>query len=369
MQKPSSITFLSAIFSIIFFSIFVSMFPNGINMAHKYDITCENNINFYGGIKGNGSILLYADNFTIQINENKFNGSVAKLEGYFCFYIPSALYSNDSAEFKKAILNGTGYLNMDGNISHGKFDLIINGNIGTNISNGNFSFMKSKEKLDKNFDKLALLPFALDEIFYIEHGNGSIDGSIVNFSNLIFRGNGNYHANKFSGKTYLIFNNKKFFDTEDKIFYIPSKIIFLWGIAIILSIISIFLKGDKFLEFDKKFYGLSFILGLLFLAITLFLWINQANTIFGKNAFQLMNEINLQNIIYLSFIILPYLVFIGLIAFPIRLIISSIFDFLGFINLGKAVGRSLGFLFGTWLGIFMLPSILNLIFYPLFRFI
>jgi len=338
-------------------------------MAHEYNIVCEDNINFYGGIEGNGSIVLYADNFTIQINGNKFNGNVAKLEGHFHFYIPSAFYSNNSAEFKKVILNGTGYLNIDGNKSYGKFDLIMNGSIDMNISNGNLSFMKSEEKLDKNFDKLALLPFALDKIFYIEHGNGSIDGSVVNFSNLIFRGDGNYHANKFSGKTYLIFNNKKFYENEDKIFYIPSKIIFLWSIAIILFIISLFLKGGKFLEFDKKFYGLSFILAILFLAITFFIWINQANIIFGKDVFQLINEINLQNIIYLSFIIVPYLVFIGIIAFPIKLIVSSIFDLFGFINLGKAIGRSLGFSFGIWLGISMLSSILNLIFYPLFRFI
>ena len=54
-------------------------------MAHEYNIVCEDNINFYGGIEGNGSIVLYADNFTVQINGNKFNGNVANWKGIFIF--------------------------------------------------------------------------------------------------------------------------------------------------------------------------------------------------------------------------------------------------------------------------------------------
>jgi len=382
-MKSSSITFLAVMFSIIIFSAFISAFPNGINMAERHIIEYSgDNLYFYGGIRGNGNITLYSENSTIIIDHLSHNTSQFAFIGNASFYIPSAIYVSKMAYSHQAFLNGTGYANIDGNDTYGFFSVYINGSTVFNFSRLNAFFIGGKENLTKFLNKVNvenstirkfillfnLLPLPLNKIFLI-NGNGSIDKKPVRFNNLIFRGNGNYSHWFLNGNSYLIINNKKFFENEKEIkigiFYIPYKIVILWAAAISLFIVSLFIKRE--IEFDKIFSSLPIVASLLMIGITFYLWEKQAFLIFGINFFKVLMHPTLASILAMAFIITSYLEFIALIGFPSRIIVSSIMSFFGLHQIGKVVGKAIGYSTGIYLGIKLLPSILNMVFYPLLR--
>ena len=328
-------------------------------------------------MEGRSYLNLYSKNCSIVLNNKSMNASYVNLKGNFNFYFPSALYIDGEAYSNESKLNGTGYINIDGNEKYGNIVLNIYGIAVTNFSNPNISFIKGNEEISSFIEKvpiekeeikklveiLKILPIAMNEIFWLD-GKGNINGINETFVKTIFRGTGKYSMNKLNGKTYLLINNKKFYENEKKIYFIPYKLIIIWAIAISLFIISsIFGKEKK----DEKFFGLSIVVAFLFLAITFFLWIKQAEIIFGKSLFQILQNINLAGILFITIITIPYMMFISLIAFPIRISTSSIFYLFGYSNIGKAIGRCIGFILGLFIGIAMLPSLLNMIFSPLLR--
>ena len=378
-MKSSSITFLVAIFSLIAFSAFVATFPQGINMASQHKIIASSpSITFYGGMKGNGNFCFYSKNSTI----NGENAGYASFEGKGYFYSPSVLCIDEKAYCKNAYFNATGVMKIDGNESYGKHSIRLEGECIVNFSLVNISFFKSNENI-QNFLKnvsiegvekitnlISLLPISMDSIFYI-NGNGSIDEIKFNKSELIFRGSGEYKEEKFYGNSYLIIKNKKFFEKEGEMkigaFSIPNKLIYIWIVAIAIFIASLFIKKER--EFDKKFAGIAAIISLLFIAITFYLWERQATAIFGVSFFHSILNANLKTILTMIFIITPYMEIIALIAFPSKLAISSLFSFFGLDNIGKVAGSFIGYSMAIWLGIKMLPSLLNMIFLPLLRLI
>ncbi len=378
-MKSSSITFLVAIFSLIAFSAFVATFPHGIDIASKHKIVVSSpSITFYGGMKGNGSFCFYATNSTI----NGENVSYAGFEGKGYFYLPSVLCIDEKAYCKNAYFNATGVMKIDENESYGKHSVRLEGQCIVNFSSANISFFRSNENIQdflKNVSTegveritnlIDLLPIPMDSIFYI-NGNGSIDEMKFNKSELIFRGSGEYKEKKFYGGSYLIIKNKKFFEKEKEIkigaFPVPYKLIYIWVVAIAIFIASLFIKKER--EFDKKFAGIPAIISLLFIAITFYLWEKQATVIFGVSFFHSILNANLKTILTMIFIITPYMEVIALIAFPARLAISSLLSFFGLDNIGKTIGNCIGYPVAIWLGIKMLPSLLNMIFLPLLRLI
>ena len=379
-MKPSSITFLTAIFSLIAFSAFVVTFPNGINIAEKHELVIKNpEITFYGGAKGNGSFVIYSSNSTI----NGENVSYMKFEGEGSFYFPSFLYTNGKAYCKKLNFNATGKMEINGKKSYGEYSIKIDGYAVINFSSLNISFFKGKEKLqdflknisiEENIEELTklmdLLPISIDKFFYIE-GNGSIDKGRENSSKFIFRGTGNYSYDKFIGTSYLIIKDKKFFEKENEIkigaFFIPEKLIYIWAVAIAVFIASLFFKKE--LEFDKHFSTIPLILSLLFLALTFYIWEKQATIIFGMSFFHSIMNANLKTVIAIVFIIIPYMEIIALIEFPIKIAISSSFSSIGLHHIGKIIGICFAYPVAIWLGIKMLASLLNMVFLPLLRLI
>ena len=368
----TSIPFLTAMFSLIAFAAFLSSFPHGIDIATQHSIECQNcNISFYGGMKGNGSIELYSKNSTIVLNNKTINASYIAFKGAAHFYFPSLIYSNGKAYFHDAKIEGTGIMSIDNKKRVGKFSFNLCGNSVANISISNSLFIKGENLANflRNFPEnislvktLNLLPIAIDNVFYLK-GNENIDSMNGNGS-LIFRGEGELNKGELKAKSYLIIKNKMFFENENKMkiaaFYIPYKIIYIWIAAIVAFIISLFIKRE--LEFDKKFSSVAPILSLLFIAITAYIWEKQAEIIFGIG---IPSAINLQSILTLIFIVVPYMEIIALIEFPLRISISSIFSIFGFHHIGKAIAISIAYPAAIWLGIKLLPAILNMIFAPL----
>ncbi len=379
-MKSSSITFLTAIFSLIALSAFVVTFPDGINVAEKHELFIKNpRIMFYGGAKGNGSFAIYSLNSTI----NGENASYMKFGGEGSFYFPSFLYVDGKAYCKKMDFNATGEMEIDGKKSYGKYSIKMDGYAIINFSSLNISFFKGKEKLpdflrnisiEENVEELTklmdLLPISIDKFFSIK-GNGSIDKGKENSSTFIFRGTGNYSYNRFIGASYLIIKDKKFFERENEIkigaFFIPEKLIYIWGVAIAIFIASLFFKRE--IEFDKRFSAVPLILSLLFIAVTFYIWEKEATVIFGTSLFHSIMNANLKTMITLVFIFIPYMEIIALIEFPIKLAISSSFSSVGLHHIGKIIGTCFAYPVAIWLGIKMLPSLLNMIFLPLLRLI
>ncbi len=335
------------------------MYPNGIKIAKPFKVKYEGNaLNFYGNIKGNCSLEIKAYNYSIKANNLSMEGNYTEIVGNMYFECDgiingSLIISNDTTFYSKScLINNKTYKNLNGSV---KGILLINfdGNI---ILNGS-----------KNEKDLFLFPMKFNKIFLIKNGKIFINGKEKNFTKyIIFRGNGNYSNNEFNGECYLLAIDGKFYDESKKIYFLPTKIIFLWAIAIGMFIISLFLKRGKFSEKDKIFTGFSIIISFLFFALSFYLWNFEIKRISGFNLLTFGN-FEIRDILIISLAIVPYIIAIGTIGLPIRVTISSFFEIFGLTNIGKGIGRAIGFIFTTIWGLSLFQFLLNITLSPLLR--
>lgn len=375
MGKASTVTFISVVASIIFFSIFISVYPNGFKISHPHDIQYEGKeIKFYGGMDGIGEGEILCVNSFFYSNSTSFYGNFS-ITGEINFSSENAILIEEKIFSRNLSFSGKNCWFYSGN--ENKFYKNIYGRITGNLSinfNGEI-FMKETSTENKSTPILPsefakIFPLKFNKIFYINGGRIWIEGRENNFSKYVFfRGEGKYNTNgEFNGKGYLIAIDNKFYDEEKKIYFIPVKIIFLWIFAVAMFIISLLVKKNIFLEKDKMFAGFSIISGILFFAISLFLWNCEMERIFGLNLFEI-REITIGNILFLSLAIVPYMVAVGIIGFPIKVATASFFEIFGMTNIGKGIGRCAGFLITAIWGISLITSILNITLSSLLRLI
>lgn len=373
MGKASTVTFISAIASIIFFSIFISIYPNGLKISHPYEIYYEGKeIKFYGGMDGIGEGEILCVNSFFYSNST-INGNFS-INGNINFSTENALLTEEKIFSHNISLSGKNcwvygenenefYKNIHGRIT-GNLSIILDGEISMKEA----STENKSSILPSEFTKI--FPLKFNKIFYIEGGKIWIEGKENNFSKYVFfRGEGKFYTNGiFDGKGYLIAMDNKFYDEEEKIYFIPVKIIVLWVFALAMFIISFLIKKNIFLEKDKIFAGFSIISGILFFAISIFLWNCEMERIFGLNLFEI-REITIGNILFLSLAIVPYIVSVGIIGFPVKVAAASFFEIFGMVNIGKGIGRCAGFLMTAIWGISLINSILNITLSSLLRMI
>ncbi|MCD6480845.1 MAG: hypothetical protein J7L31_01040 [Thermoplasmata archaeon] len=377
MGKKSTAIFVSIVISIIGFTAFFSLFPHGIKMVKEESIKYEGpdtNISFYGGMKGSGSATIYAYNSTLTINNDTLHGNLL-LKGEISFSSPSMLFYEGkffapSMHFNSSSLSvyhegkesmyapAAGML--EGNISMETDGLV---KIGRGEENVSLLSLILPEDFTRVF------PLKFERLFLINGGKVWINGREKNFSEYVFfRGEGEYSSSLFQGHAYLIASDGKFHEGGKRIFIFPLKLVILWIITIVILIISIFIKKTTFEERDEIFAGPSVIMPILFFAISFYLWNSNMELILGLNLFDI-REINTVNILFILLSIVPYLVAAGIIGFPLRVATSSIFEIFGLSNVGKMVGRCLGFIFTTLWGLEMISTVLNLTLSPLLRLI
>ena len=88
--------------------------------------------------------------------------------------------------------------------------------------------------------------------------------------------------------------------------------------------------------------------------------------IFGLSLMD-VKKITIGNLLFLSLFIVPYLVAVGIIGFPAKVAVAAIFEMIGLSNVGKGIGRAIGFSLTTFWGISLISSLLNLTLSPLLR--
>ncbi len=362
MSKTSSISFVSLVASIIIFSLFLNIFPNGIKIAKPFQIEYEGPFRFFGKIEGNGNVSIKVYNYTLEGNLS-MSGYFLEISGQISFWcegemkheVNNNVIKTNKTRFyaDKCLINGELYKNIHGNITG---DITIN-------FDGEAILKEGKQEKE-----LFLFPMKFNKIFLMENGGKIfINGKEKNFTDyVLFRGDGEI-SSKLKATGYILAIDGKFLDESKKLYFFPTKIIILWAIAIAMLIISLFLKKDLFGEKDKIFYGFSIIISLLFFAISFYLWNCEIERISGFNLLDISNIKGLKSILVLSFAIVPYIIAIGTVGLPLRVIISSFFEIFGLTNIGKGIGRMVGFMFTIIWGLSLFQFILNITLSPLLR--
>lgn len=369
--SAGSLTFIVGIASLILFFMFIYALPSGINVASTHSIEHEGDFRFYGAVYGDGKIEIYGENCSLKINNETVNASEIKLMGNAHYTIPYAYCNMSGARFHKIFLRGNMTVISSHYAKQGYFNGSIYGDMEARL------YGEVKLRTAKNIDPyiyeekpfLKIIPVSMDKIFIFIDGENKIDGNEINASKIYARGEGTafYSINNENEGTevkalsYIQFVDEKFYTTEDSFYLIPYKIIFIWIVSLAVFIASLFVKSERFREIDKKFHGTSVILGILFFAISLFLWIKQAEIIFGKEIYFVTD---LSNIVAAGFFMLPYVIAVVIIGFPLKTAIVSAMSMLGMTDIGKLIGRPIGFMASFYLGIIFLPSILNMLIVP-----
>ncbi len=368
MERGATITFLSAIASLIIFSSFITIFPEGINIASSPKMEYKGDLVFYGMAEGNASEL-FANNFSISVNGKNFSGDNLHIKGSMHFLCPQALF------------NGTIFSNETNFECHdcqSNVEEIYEGGIikGEIVIKPVGKVLLKKSKIEMVTGPF-LFPLKIDKVGFAREGKLYVNGEKINFSDYIFfRGEGVYitKEKKFQGNVNTLVIDGRFYEKEKKFLFIPYKIFILWIAAIAIFFISLFLKKDVYKEVDKKriidkdLLGFSIIISILFFALSFFLWNCEIERIFGMNIFDI-TSLEIKSILLLSFEIIPYMVAVAIIGFPAKVMVSSIFEVFGLTNIGKGVGRSVGFILSFIWGISLLPVLLNLTLAPLLKFL
>jgi len=361
MGKASSITLFSGVVALIAFSAFITAYPHGIKFFNGYDVHYEGkNIMFYGCAEGN-AYKLVAYNYSALLNNDSKYGYEIEIEGDLEFYC------------QQTILNGTEGIILANKTTikgvnckvNGEFYEEINGEINGNIS---IFYVNAYLKEGESFNYKNMSIDSINRIFLITGGSFSINGKkIENFSKILFRGEGEITADKFDGKAYfIIVDNDVYEGAKKKIFIFPIEIVILWIVAVAIFILSSFVRKDSFKEFDEVFKGFSTVISVLFFAISFYLWNGEMDRILGINIINLLKgNITVYGIVFLSISLVPYIVSIALIGFPVRIAISSAFEIFGLSHIGKGIGRSVGFMLTVFLGISLFPSIIKITLAPL----
>jgi len=372
MGKASTVTFISLVAAIIIFPMFISLFPDGIHISTPDDIFYDGDaLQFYGACEGNGSAELraYESNVTIN-NETRYMENLI-ISGDISFACQEAVLDSDRLFTSYVVIQGDDCQVTGNGINVTEIDGYISGNISIRFSGTVMLHESQVENRGIPFiadDFSRIFPARFDGIFFITNGSMKINGKNIDFSHhVFFRGEGLWRGGtRFEGTSHLTAVDGKFYDEEKKIFFIPVRVVILWVVAIALFIGSLYVKKNTFRERDEIFVGFSYVAAALSFAISFFLWHAELQRILGLNLFD-MGNMSMGNVLFLSLAIVPYLVAIGIIGFPMSVAVSSLFSMVGLSNLGKGIGRSAGLLMTTFWGISLLSSILNVTFSPLLR--
>lgn len=364
MGKASSITLISAVAALIAFSTFITVYPQGIKIFDGYDVHYEgDDILFYGGAEGS-AFQLIAYNYSAVINNRSMDNDILAIKGNIYFSCAQAILNGT----KELILTNKTIIEGNNCKVNGKFYEKIEGEIKGDAICINYSYAKLYEGKREDYSNISL--DAMNKVFLITGGNLFIDGEkISNFSAILFRGEGEITKNILDGRAYFIMiDNEIYENVKKKISIFPAEMVIIWGVAIVIFILSSFVKKGFFKEFDKPFGGFAIAISILFFAISFYLWNNEINRLLGINIFYLLkNKLTIYSIFFISFSIVPYVVAIALIGFPSRIAVSSIFEIFGLSNIGKGIGRAIGFMMATFLGITWFSSIFKITLFPLFK--
>jgi len=191
MGKASTITFISLVASIIFFSIFISLYPNGLKISKPYKVYYEgNDIKFYGRIEGNGEGEIFSINSFFYSNTTQFYGNFSII-GNISFFSENAILIEEKIFSHNISFSGKNCWFYYGNEK--KFYEDIGGRIIGNSSivfNGELSLKesplenKSSSVLPSEFTRI--FPLKFNKIFYINGGGIWIEGKEINFSKYVF---------------------------------------------------------------------------------------------------------------------------------------------------------------------------------------
>jgi len=254
--------------------------------------------------------------------------------------------------------------------------------VGTmNVSVGRGSVFD--DKLLDTFDiELPPLPFDFNGFFAVSGGELLVDGNSVVIKNFsFFRGTGtaviagnNVHIDM---KAALVVIDGDFYSTEKGtiLWFIPDRIIGLWPIAIAVWVITSLVKRrymSKVEDYDKGLSGTSMVIHVLGFAISSYLWDREIRYIFGRSILSAVVEsvkggFSVGQWTVAPFEIVPWLAVLAFIAFPVSIILSSIFGLIGFERLGKGVGKATGLLLLFFAGVVYISFFLNITLSPLIK--
>ncbi len=236
------------------------------------------------------------------------------------------------------------------------------------------------EFLEETEMEIPPLPFRIDGIFFADEGNVSINGEKIYSNFSIMRGEGDvFFGDGYSlhGKMQLLFINGEFYSKEGAsiLSFIPNKLLLFWPVAIGIWLVLTFFEkrfGKKFERYDKGLRGIAIIIHLFFIFISFYLWDREIQYQFGKSIIpavisSLKGNFDMGEWIISPFELIPWVVVIVLIAIPIRIMLSSIFSFMGLEVLGKGVGKGVGIFMSFFIGIYYVSFFLDIIISPLIK--
>jgi hypothetical protein len=352
MGKGSAITVLSIFLFLILFFIFLKIFPEGIEIAPSTKIEMEGEMTLFGNISG-GASALYSKNFSILYNGIENNGEEVYIEGNISFNCKRIVISDILTTNETYFLGKNCIVKFN---NEKKFYEIVEGKLEGEI------FIYPCEiiflnKSEKEIEINVSIPLELKNFVFSKNGSFFMDKN-KNFSLIAFTGTGKYltKEKKFYGEAKIIFVDNKFYE---KLGY--KWIIYIWMFSLIIFILSLFFKKEQ-IEKDKNYLGFSIVSSIFFFCISIFLWNCEIGRVAGLNIF------DLRNFLKFSFSLIIYLFSFALIGFPIRIAISSFFEFFGMINIGRTIARLIGFLMIFILGIVFLPFLMNITISPFLKY-
>jgi len=286
-------------------------------------------------------------------------------------------------------------ISIDGIIWDGNYTVVISEGFRSYIkakllsfpSDGiSVSFARGKdcglidEFLEETEMEIPPLLFGIDGVFFADEGNVSINGEKIYSNFSIMRGEGDvFFGDGYSlhGNIQLLFINGEFYSKEKAsiLSFIPNKLLLFWPIAIGIWLVLTFFEkkfGRKFERYDKELGGIAMVIHLFFIFTSFYLWDKEMQYQFGKSIIpaiisSLKGNFGMEEWIVAPFELIPWAVVIVLIAIPIRIILSSIFSFIGLEVLGKGVGKGAGIFMSFFVGIFYVSFFLNIIISPLIK--
>ncbi|KAA0002994.1 MAG: hypothetical protein FE048_02540 [Thermoplasmata archaeon] len=330
-------------------------------------------------------ILLSPPSFSLIM----FNATEKKVYAMICKNI-SFNASTIAAMVKNASIS------INGITLKGNYTLILTGGFRSSIKAKQFSFpangisisFKEGERdcglIDKFLEETEIelppIPFSIDGIFFAEKGNISVNGEHISSNFSIMRGEGDVFLRdgcSLHGNMRLLFINGEFYSEEKAtiLSFIPNKLLLFWPLAIGVWLVATFFEkkfGRKFEQYDKELGGIAFVIHLFFVITSFYLWDREINYLFGKSVIpalisSIKGNIAIQEWIIAPFEFIPWIIVIVLMAIPIRIILSSIFSYMGLETLGKGVGKGVGIFMSFFIGILYVSFFLTIIISPFIK--
>ncbi|MBC7080703.1 MAG: hypothetical protein H5T44_00390 [Thermoplasmatales archaeon] len=354
MGKGAKITTLSIFIFLISSFIFIKVFPEGIKFYPSTKIEIKGEMMLFGNISGIASAIS-SKNFTAVYNNMEIKNSTKEiyLEEKINFKCDKIFISDKFITNRTYFQGNECYVTFD---DEKKFYEIIRGEIEGEITIFPYEIIYLNES-EKEMEIKNLMPIEPKSFVLAKNGNFFVKEN-KNFSFIFFTGEGKYSTNekKFYGEAKAIFIDNKFYE---KFSY--RWLIYIWIFSFIIFIFSLFFKKEQ-VEEDKDYLGFSITSSIFFFCISIFLWNCEIKRIVGLDIF------DLKNFIKFSFSLILYIFTFALIGFPIRIAISSIFEFFGMHNIGRAIARFVGFSMIFILGIIFLPFLMNITLSPFLKY-